>query len=53
VVASFDRVNHDILMGLVSNRVADRRIPKLVRGFLTCGVLADWLVGPTDEVTPP
>jgi len=48
----FDRVNHDILMGLVAKRVADWRILKLIRGFLTCGVLADGLVGPTDEGTP-
>ena len=48
----FDRVNHDILMGLVAKRVADKRILKLIRGFLTCGVLADGLVGPTDEGTP-
>jgi len=48
----FDRVNHDILMGLLAKRVADKRILKLVRGFLTCGVLADGLVGPTDEGTP-
>ncbi|RBP12933.1 RNA-directed DNA polymerase [Roseiarcus fermentans] len=48
----FDRVNHDILMGLVAQRVADKRILTLIRGFLTCGVLADGLVGPTDEGTP-
>jgi len=48
----FDRVNHDILMGLVAKRVADARILRLIRGFLTCGVLADGLVGPTDEGTP-
>src|SRR5712671_7910028 len=35
----FDRVNHDILMGLVAKRVADKRILKLIRGFLTAGVL--------------
>ena len=35
----FDRVNHDILMGLVAKRVTDKRILKLIRGFLTAGVL--------------
>ena len=48
----FDRVNHDILMGLVAKRVADKRILKLTRGFLTAGVLADGLVSPTEEGTP-
>src|ERR1700716_1935138 len=48
----FDRVNHDILMGLVAKRVADKRVLKLIRGFLTAGVLADGLVGPTEEGTP-
>jgi RNA-directed DNA polymerase len=48
----FDRVNHDILMGLVAKRVSDKRILKLLRGFLTAGVLADGLVSPTEEGTP-
>jgi RNA-directed DNA polymerase len=48
----FDRVNHDILMGLVAKRVADKRILKLVRGFLTAGVLEGGLVSPTEEGTP-
>src|ERR1700688_2966812 len=48
----FDRVNHDILMGLVAKRVSDKRILKLIRGFLTAGVLADGLVSPTEGGTP-
>ena len=48
----FDRVNHDILMGLVAKRISDKRILKLIRGFLTAGVLQGGLVGPTDEGTP-
>ena len=48
----FDRVNHDILMGLVAKRVTDKRILELIRSFLTAGVLADGLVSPTEEGTP-
>ena len=36
----------------MAKRVTDRRIPRLIRGFLTAGVLVDGLVGPTDEGTP-
>ena len=48
----FDRVNHDVLMGLVAQRVSDKPLLKLIRGYLTAGVLADGLVGPTDEGVP-
>ena len=48
----FDRVNHDILMGLVAKRVADKRLLKLIRGFLNAGVLEGGLVSPTEEGTP-
>ena len=30
----FDRVNHDILMGRLANRVADRRVLRLIRRYL-------------------
>jgi RNA-directed DNA polymerase len=48
----FDRVNHDILMGFIAKRVADKRILKLIRGFLTAGVMEGGLVSPTEEGTP-
>lgn len=48
----FDRVNHDILMGLVAKRVADKRVLKLIRAFLNAGVLEGGLVSPTEEGTP-
>jgi RNA-directed DNA polymerase len=32
--------------------MTDTRILKLIRGFLTAGVLADGLVSPTEEGTP-
>ena len=48
----FDRVNHDQLMGQVAQRISDQRLLRLLRAFLTAGVLADGLVSPTDEGTP-
>src|SRR5438477_6363340 len=35
----FDRVNHDRLMAAVAARVSDRRGLRLIRGYLTTGVL--------------
>jgi RNA-directed DNA polymerase len=48
----FDRVNHDILMGRIASRVADKRCLKLIRAFLNAGVMENGLVSPTDEGTP-
>src|ERR1051325_7954497 len=48
----FDRVNHDILMGLIAKRVADKRMLKLIRAFLNAGVMEGGLVSPTEEGTP-
>jgi RNA-directed DNA polymerase len=48
----FDRVNHDRLMARIAERVADKRVLKLIRAFLNAGVLEDGLVRPSDEGTP-
>ena len=48
----FDRVNHDILMGLVARRAQDPRILKLIRRYLAAGAMMDGLVSPTEEGVP-
>ena len=48
----FDRVNHDRLLAAVAERVADKRMLKLIRAFLEAGVMEDGLVSSVDEGTP-
>jgi RNA-directed DNA polymerase len=48
----FDRVNHDRLMARLAKRISDQRMLKLIRAFLTAGVMEDGLVSPVDEGTP-
>jgi RNA-directed DNA polymerase len=48
----FDRVNHDRLMAKIAERVSDKRLLKLIRTFLTAGVMENGLVNPVDEGTP-
>ena len=48
----FDRVGHDKLMARIAARISDRRMLKLIRAFLTAGVMENGLVSPVDEGTP-
>jgi len=48
----FDRVNHDRLLARLATRIRDRRVLKLIRSFLTAGLMSDGLVSPTEEGTP-
>jgi RNA-directed DNA polymerase len=48
----FDRVNHDVLMGRLAKRIADRHLQGLIRRFLEAGVLANGLSVERHEGTP-
>ena len=52
LAAFFDRVNHDVLMGKVSQRIADRRILVLIRRYLAAGMMANGIVQDRSEGTP-
>ncbi len=48
----FDRVNHDVLMGKLHNRIADQRVLRIIRRFLEAGMMADGVVVERHEGTP-
>jgi group II intron reverse transcriptase/maturase len=48
----FDRVNHDVLMGLVAKRITDARVRSLIRRYLEAGVMVTGVVVERHEGTP-
>lgn len=48
----FDRVNHDVLMGRLEKRIADKRMLATIRRFLSAGMMADGVVVERSEGTP-
>ena len=48
----FDGVNHDRLMSQLAKRIEDKRLLRLLRGFLKSGVMIGGLISPTEEGTP-
>jgi group II intron reverse transcriptase/maturase len=48
----FDRVNHDVLMGKLAKRIADKRLLGLIRRYLGAGLMADGVVMERHEGTP-
>jgi RNA-directed DNA polymerase len=48
----FDRVNHDKLMSALAQRIADKRVLKLIRSFLNAGIMENGLVSIPEEGTP-
>jgi len=48
----FDRVNHDVLMGKLEQRIGDRRMLRLIRRYLDAGIMASGVVIERHEGTP-
>ena len=48
----FDQVNHDILMSLIAKKITDKRVLKLIRMYLTAGVMKQGVRVKTKEGTP-
>lgn len=48
----FDRVNHDLLMGKLAQKINDRRVLQLIRRYLEAGMMAKGLVSPRSEGAP-
>jgi RNA-directed DNA polymerase len=48
----FDVVNHDKLMNLLSRKITDRRILKLIGLYLRSGIMSDGVVSQRTEGTP-
>jgi RNA-directed DNA polymerase len=48
----FDRVNHDRLMWSLSKKISDKRTLKLIRSYLTSGIMEDGMVSRRTEGTP-
>ena len=38
----FDNINHEILIGILKERIADERFIRLIRKFLNAGYIEDW-----------
>ncbi len=48
----FDKVNHDKLMSLLARKIADKRTLKLIRSYLTSGIMEGGVSSPRTEGTP-
>lgn len=48
----FDNINHDILIGILIERIEDNRFIRLIRKFLNAGYVEDWIFHKTYSGTP-
>jgi group II intron reverse transcriptase/maturase len=48
----FDNINHDVLIGILQERISDERFTRLIRKFLNAGYIEDWVYHKTYSGTP-
>ena len=48
----FDNINHDVVIGLLKERISDDRFIRLIRKFLNAGYIEDWTFHKTYSGTP-
>lgn len=48
----FDRVNHDVLLGKLQNRIEDPRVLAIIRRYLTAGTMVNGVVMERHDGTP-
>ena len=48
----FDRVQHDVLMAILSRKVHDQRLLRLIGRYLRAGVMVEGVLQPTPEGSP-
>uniref|UniRef100_UPI0018998E12 reverse transcriptase/maturase family protein n=2 Tax=Bacteroidaceae TaxID=815 RepID=UPI0018998E12 len=48
----FDNINHDVLINILRERIADERFLRLIRKFLNAGYVEDWVFHRTYSGTP-
>jgi len=52
ICAFFDNVNHEWMMKMLQERIADKNLLKLIRRFLKAGIMEDGKIIVTDEAVP-
>lgn len=48
----FDNIHHDVLIGILKERIDDERFIRLIRKFLNAGYIEDWVYHKTYSGTP-
>lgn len=48
----YDNIDHDVLLNILKERIADERFLRLIRKFLNAGYLEDWVFRKTYSGTP-